>query len=373
MGSEGITPASSFRLADMEVFINGIGNISPQETFDNNLFLEDIVQHEGNFLQCVEPEYNDILTPGKLPRRLSRSVKIGVAAAAIALKDAGINSPDAIITGTGMGMLADTEKFLTTMIQNKERFLNPTAFIQSTHNTIGAYIAVMLDCNKYNLTYVHGGLSFENALLNAWIMLREKQDYNILIGGIDEITEQHFEIKKVNHIFKKEPIDHLKLIESKSPGVLPGEGSIFFILNRKKRKHSYARFNGMETYYRPENGSAIEKKIADFLARKGLTIDEIDLVILGLDGDHDSNTIYRGLQNGLFYNNPHAYYKHLCGAYPTSITFAVWLAANIIKRKTIPEIIRLDKHDPSTNPRNILIYNQERNVNHTVMLISDIR
>ncbi len=355
----------------MKIYINGIGNISPQKTFDNNLFLEEVVRHEGAFLKCIEPNYGDILPKGKLPRRLSRSVKIGVASATIALKDAGIHSPDAIITGTGMGMLADTERFLTTMIDNNEKFLNPTAFIQSTHNTIGAYIAVMLDCNKYNLTYVHGKLSFENALLNAWVMLQEYPEYNILVGGIDEMTEQHHQIKTVNHKFKKELIDHIKLIDSKSKGVYPGEGSIFFSLSRQKSTNSYALINGMETYYKPENEAVLKKKITEFLERKKLSVDRIDLVIFGLDGDQDSTKIYRNLQNGLFHNNRQAYFKHLCGEYPTSIAFAVWLAANILKHQVVPEIICLNNYSASGNTHNILIYSQERNVNHTIILISD--
>lgn len=354
----------------MDVFIKGIGNISPQRTFDNSLFLEEIIRHEGPALKCVEPNYNDILPKGKLPRRLSRSLKIGVTSAALALEDAGINEPDAIITGTGRGMLADTDKFLTTMIDNQEKFLNPTAFIQSTHNTIGAHIAVMLKCNKFNFTYVHGSLSFENALLNAILMLQENPNNNILTGGVDEITDQHCQIKSVNHKFKKEPVDHLKLLDYESEGTVPGEGSIFFTLNAKKDDNSYASIRGLETYYKPENSSVSEKKISDFLARRQLSMEMIDLVILGLDGDYNSNKVYYHLQNGLFKATNQAYFKHLCGEYPTSTAFGVWLAANIIKRKSIPGIIRLNEPSRERKLRNILIYNQDRNVNHAVILVS---
>jgi len=368
---EGITPVLSFRLVDMEVFINGIGNISPQRTFDNSLFLEEIIKHEGPFLKCIEPDYNEIIPKGVLPRRLSRSLKIGVAAAALSLNDASVIEPDAIITGTGMGMLADTEKFLTTMIDNQEKFLNPTSFIQSTHNTIAAYIAIMLKCNKYNITYVHGSLSFENALLNAMLLLQEKPDNSILVGGVDEITEQHQEIKSVNHRFKKELIDHLQLAECESVGAVPGEGSTFFTLNAKKSNNSYATIRGLETYYKPGNLVESEKRISEFLTRKQLSADGIDLVIFGLNGDLDANKIYQHLQNGLFKNTNQAYFKHLCGEYPTSSAFGVWLAANIIRRKTIPDIIRLNGPFAPRQFRNILIYNHDRNVNHSLILVSE--
>ena len=356
----------------MEAYINGLGNISPQKTYDNAQFLSEIIKHESSFLKCVEPDYSEIIPRGKLPRRLGRSIKIGITSAALALKDAGLKKPDAIITGTGMGMLADTEKFLTTMIDNQEKFLNPTSFIQSTHNTIGAYVAVMLGCNKYNFTYVHGSLSFENALLNTLVMLKENPYENILLGGIDEITEQHYQIKTINHKYKKGPVNHLKLLDYSTEGAIPGEGSIFFSVGKEKKKNTYASILGLETYYKPENQAVCEEKIIKFLSTKNLTLDMVDLVILGANGDNLSNSAHRILQEGIFKTINQAYYKHLCGEYPTSIAFAVWLAANILKRETIPEIIRINKISKDTKPRNILIYNQDRNVNHSLILLSAV-
>lgn len=44
---------------------------------------------------------------------------------------------DAIITATGLGCIADSEKFLDGLIAGNETMLNPTPFIQSTFNTVG--------------------------------------------------------------------------------------------------------------------------------------------------------------------------------------------------------------------------------------------
>ena len=42
------------------------------------------------------------------------------------------------------------------------------------------------------------------------------------------------------------------------------------------------------------------------------------------------------LSGNIFQNKLIAGYKHLCGEYPTSAAFALWLAANILKTGTIP-------------------------------------
>ena len=133
----------------MNVYIRGTGNISPQDTFEQGKFPEEIRTFDTPYLYAVEPDYKSYIKPILL-RRMSRMLKMGVVAANYALREANVEKPDAIITATGLGMLEDTEKFLGSMIDNGERLLNPTAFIQSTHNTVGAHIAVMLNCHTAN-------------------------------------------------------------------------------------------------------------------------------------------------------------------------------------------------------------------------------
>jgi len=119
---------------------------------------------------------------------MSRIIRMGVAAAMECLQEAKITKPDAIVTGTAYGCLEDTGLFLTKMVEFNEDLLTPTAFIQSTHNTIGAQIGLMLQCNNYNNAFVHRGFSFESALLDGMMLLKENEVSNVLVGAIDEIT-----------------------------------------------------------------------------------------------------------------------------------------------------------------------------------------
>ena len=118
----------------MEIYIQGIGLISPQHTTRENFFLEEIEEYLENKLFSIEPDISTYLDPAS-SRRMSRILKLGVIASKICLVDSGVNMPDGIITGTGFGMVEDTEKFLLGLIDSDEKFLAPTPFIQSTHNT----------------------------------------------------------------------------------------------------------------------------------------------------------------------------------------------------------------------------------------------
>jgi 3-oxoacyl-[acyl-carrier-protein] synthase II len=320
------------------------------------------------YLRCVEPQYTGYIDP-MAARRMSRIIKMGACSAMKCLQDAAIKNPDAIITGTGLGCMEDTEKFLSSIYENEERLLNPTPFIQSTHNTVGASIALILKCNNYNNTYGHRGFSFEYALLDGLMTLMEGSANDILVGALDELTPSMFIITDRLGLWKKEPVNNLHLKDYKSRGSLAGEGSAFFALSGRKKEKSIARITSVLTFLKPDNVSETEKKLSGFIQKNIGKEDKIDLVILGINGDQSSDEIYSYLGKSLFSHVPAAYYKHLCGEYDTSSSFALAMAAGIIREQRVPDVMMLD-NKPVGAIRNILIYNHLRNINHSAILIS---
>ena len=105
------------------------------------------------------------------------------------------------------------------------------------------------------------------------------------------------------------------------------------------------------------------------LSESGLTVSDIDLVLLGINGDNRYDPVYFDFADSIFPGTPLSYYKHLCGEYHTASGFALWLAANVLKRQVVPEIIRINDHHRESI-RHILIYNQYCNVNHSLILVS---
>jgi 3-oxoacyl-(acyl-carrier-protein) synthase len=352
----------------MKAFITGVGNISPQKTFDNENFLNEVVSRSGQRLICIEPDYEKLID-SRLLRRMSRIIRMSWSAAKICLDDAGVQMPDAIVTGTGMGCLEDTEKFLTAIYESDERLLPPTPFIQSTHNTIGAQIALMLQCTNYNMTFTHRGISFENALLDGISLLDEPGFKNVLAGGFDEMTFNQMILYNRLKYYKREVPDNIELLNFKTPGTIAGEGNTFFMISHEKDKNSYACIRDLSTFnYPPDNGFVYDQ-IGSFLVRNNMSPTDIDLLITGVNGDTATDGIYREVTEQIFTSVPVAYFKHLCGEYHTASAFALWLGANILKRQFIPEVIKLTK---ATSPSvsNILIYNHYRNTNHSLILLS---
>jgi 3-oxoacyl-[acyl-carrier-protein] synthase II len=351
----------------MNSYIQGTGVISPQKTAENNDFLAEVVEYIQEFLTCIDPNYRSYIDP-IVSRRMSHMIKMGVASARICLADAGCSMPDGIITGTGMGSVEDTEKILGAFSEDSP-LTNPTPFIQSTYNTISSQIAITLKCTNYNSTYVHRTFSFETGLQDALMLIAENPASRILVGGIDEMTQNHLTvIRRLGH-WRMHPTSNLRLLDYSEPGALAGQGSSFFLLSGDPGEKRYCKLLDVATYYKPQGADEIVSHFNNFLAGSGMKINDVDLLITGVNGDRKNDELYYQLGKKVFKGTPLAWYKHLCGEYSTSTGFALWLAANILKRQEVPQVVLLDGNKPS-KLKNILIYNHFRQINHSLILLS---
>ena len=130
-------------------------------------------------------DYKEYISP-KEGRRMGKLMKAATLTSLMALREADIECPDAIITATGNGMLETSEKFLVDMVDNGEETLSPTLFMQSTHNTIGSAIAIRTHCHGYNITYTQGKDSMKWAIRDAERLIRMGKAKTVLVGCHDE-------------------------------------------------------------------------------------------------------------------------------------------------------------------------------------------
>lgn len=351
----------------MNAYITGLGAITAQNTSARPFFAGEPQLQDGSWLHAIEPEYKEYINPVLL-RRMSHAIKMGVTSAMMALKDGGVTMPDAIITGTGLGCIEDTENFLNNIITNKEQFLPPTPFIQSTHNTIAAQIALILKCNNYNYAYVHGGLSFESALLDALMILHEGNGRNLLVGGTDELTQASWQIMHRMGLLRHSAAGHDRSLMKKGRGSTGGEGSVFMTLSTEKT-NAYANIRSMDIFSGNAGISNIRQMIQNSLDTAGLAAADIDLIIMGMNGDRKGDKLYTDIHNSLFAGKPVAAYKHLIGEYHTASAFAPAFAADILKSGTVPQCAMAAGNVPSS-VKNILIYNHYFNSHHAVITIS---
>jgi 3-oxoacyl-[acyl-carrier-protein] synthase II len=316
----------------MELYITGTGIVSGAGNSGDDSFLKEAPSYNTDKLLCIEPDYKAYIPPMQL-RRMSKAVRIGIGASKMCMESAGIEKPDAISVGTAMGCLADTEVFLGKMIAQDEQMLTPTAFIQSTHNTVSGQIALLAGCYGHNLTYVQRGHSFEHAVINTQLYLADNPQQQMLVGGIDELTDGSLEALKIGGINRKENSISADVLNGNTQGAVAGEGAAFFIMTDAKPTTPSVCIKDLYAFTERDVAAA-EQKLAIYINNQSL---HIDAVMLGQSGDERSNAFYQSLRSGIFSNTPQYAFKHLCGEYATSSAFALGMVTNAIaKREALP-------------------------------------
>lgn len=196
----------------MSCYIKKVSTVSPIGDLGENLNLNTFAANNFN---AVEPDYKEVIANANLRRRMNRMLKMGTYAAMKCLADTDV---DMMLTATSLGSISDTEKMLDTIYSSGETLGNPTAFIQSTFNTLAGNIAQLKSTHIPNVTFVNRGETVANALRYAQVKLSCDAD-NILYVSSDEKTELSETVLKKFHL---------------SANGMYGEGSTAMILSSEK-------------------------------------------------------------------------------------------------------------------------------------------
>jgi len=275
------------------------------------------VSTESVHRRAVEPDYAGLIAPMQL-RRMSKAVRMGIGASKAAMKEAGIDKPDAISVGTAMGCLNDTEHFLGKMVEQDEQMLTPTSFIQSTHNTVSGQIALLAGCHGHNLTFVQRGHSFEHAMLNAQLYLNEHKGEQVLVGGIDELTDNSLRVMETAGVYS-----------NTNPA---GEGAAFFVVSDSANSSTLCIKD--ISCFTTKDANVASQKMQDFLTQNECTAGNIELLMLGESSDERSQPFYETLKQK-FSLTRIVNFKQDCGEYATASAHALGIIMKQVQHKEI--------------------------------------
>jgi len=341
-------------------YIHQTSCITAQQSFVEPT-LHSITESVENKLYATENNYDSI--PPNVLRRLGKAVKMGIATGNEVLAKQQV---DGIILGTANGGLEDCIKFLNQIIQYQEGRLTPTNFVQSTTNAIAGQLGIMYKNKGYNITHVHRGLAFENALIDVEMLLNEHPTNTYLVGGVDEISEYNYTIEDLAGSYKKEIISNTELLNSTTDGSIAGEGAAMFVVNTTKL-NATAAVKAIKTFVTKKE-EALEKELFTFLNTALPKGETVDLIVSGKNGDARLNSYYTAVENYLK-QTPTMYYKHLTGEFPTSSAVALWLASMALKRPESLPLLKIEAIKPITN---VLLYNTYKGNQHSFILLSAV-
>ena len=323
-------------------FINACATISHQNSFNNKNWIKELTPLSSES-ELIIPNYKEYIAGGSL-RRMGKIIRMGIACSKVVLADSKIENPDAIIVGTGLGCLLDTEKFLNNAL-TIEGLIPPTSFIQSTHNTIAGQISLATKNHNYNITHTQNTLSFEHALIDAMLYLKEDKN-TILVGSADE------SIPILKELATQFGLAH---ITNKIT-----TGASFFMLSNQQQESSKATLLDSQTF--GLNTDDPQLLIENFLADNKLDTSNIDLVLWNSNSTKSVTEIENEIPN-----IPLLGFEDYCGYYFSNAAFGLHLAADII----VTGAFKL-ANNTVLKPKTILIYNNFNNSNIGLTLVTAI-
>ncbi|UXP30771.1 beta-ketoacyl synthase chain length factor [Reichenbachiella agarivorans] len=285
-----------------KVFVKSAVSITCLDTFLKEN-LEEVKKSVFVEKKLVEPNYKDYIAPAMI-RRSSKVMKMSLASSQACMEGTDAEDLGAIIVGSGLGCLMDTEKFLHSSITaESDSLIPPLAFIQSGHNAVSGQIALQLKNQQYNMTHVQKGLSFEYSLLDAVLRIKEGNKA-VMLGAVDEYIV-HLDELAQRMAWPDELREQLS------------EGCSFFVLSEE------------------ETDAAIEVLEVKTVQTQNL-IDELDTLLAG-----HSLTFESSLSNFVGFNElpvvdlefPHQVYTEWVGRYFTSSAFGFHLAYDTLKNR----------------------------------------
>ena len=337
------------------IYILSAKQISIQQPL-TEAWMQEPIAYDVPFARSIDPSFKEYVSPIEA-RRMGKIMKRALATSKDALKEAGLETVDAIITGTGYGCVENTEFFLNALTKEGEQLLKPTYFMQSTHNTISSLVAIQTKNHGYNVTYAHKGISFESALQDAWLQFRLGKIGSALVGGHDEMTETFYHILKKGGVIGNDD-------------EICGETAVSLVLSRS-HKEALCELKGFKMLHQPTT-SELKENVTNLLQESGKTMSDIDFILTGISGNHKNDKAYLEETKLLFWDKPLLKYKHFFGESFTVSGIGFYVAAQCLAHHRVPETLFVNlSENKAIQPHCILIYNRSDGENVALTLLEN--
>lgn len=331
-------------LNEKPIYVLSAKQISVQQPLSEDWMTQPI-EYQEPFNRSIDPSFKDYISPIEA-RRMGKILKRAIATSKEAIKSSGLESVDAIITGTGYGCIENTEFFLEALSKDGEQMLSPTYFMQSTHNTISSLVAIQTKNHGYNVTYAHKGISFDSALQDAYLQMRLGKINSALIGGHDELTPTFYNILHKGGMMGQDD-------------EMCGEAAASVVLGTEAQDYLCKLLN-FKMLHKPTMAK-LKALANDFQA---------DFILTGISGNHKSDEAYLNECKELFADAKLLKYKHIFGESFTSSGIGVYVAAQCLKAGKIPAHLFVNPSDiTDKKPSKVLVFNHSDGNNYSLTLL----
>lgn len=330
-------------LDNRDIFITAAEQISIQEGLSQQ-WLHEPLTYDAGFHHSLEVDFKAWISRNEA-RRMGVLSKRALTTSLAAMRHSGVDRPDGIFCGTGLGQIVNTEAILNGLLDEGEPCQRPTNFMQSTHNTISSQVSISTHNTAPNVTYAQHGTSFDCALMDACTQLQLGRIASALVSGQDELTDGFYTLqRKAGYLGR--------------PGQVVGETAVSLMLQNTKTEHALCRLAMVEHLYRP-TALQLQDTAGKFA--------DCDAVLYSANVNGASSMDVDALFDGKLLLTP----MPIFGDGFTSYGLAVYAAAHIIAQQKYPDAMVLSGQRPE-NLRRILVVNNQNDVAFTFVVLETL-
>ncbi|HEY4640102.1 MAG TPA: beta-ketoacyl synthase N-terminal-like domain-containing protein [Thermoanaerobaculia bacterium] len=221
------------------IAISGIGIIAP-DAIGLDAFRA-LLASGRTATRVVDFKPRDFIHPMKM-RRMNALSRFGVAAAKLALADAGLDPGrnTGVALGTAFGPVQTSVDYMQEYVEKGAALAPPQLFAESVANAPGSHIAIESDFRGFNVTITQRESSALAAAMYACSQLVKGSVDAALTGGVEEASEMTVSVlERVGALSRlpARPFDRAR------DGMSIGEGGAVLLLQPRAAK-SYAFFSG---------------------------------------------------------------------------------------------------------------------------------
>lgn len=268
-------------------------------------------------------------------RRMSGPSRFAVAAARMALADAGLSAGDdaatttltpdvdasrvAVSVGTAFGSTEVTYKILNTCVEPGPEAISPALFTESVASAHAGQVALELGCRASNATVTQGEASGALAVARGADLIDAGRADVVLAGGVDEASELlHAVLDRLGALARDHGAgERARPFDRRRTGFLLAEGGVMLVLEDEahaagRGATALARLRGRVRAFDPSAapgtwGTGAERlatRLTEGLARAGVDRREVSAIAASASGSRRGDALEAGVLARAFGDRP---------------------------------------------------------------------
>jgi 3-oxoacyl-[acyl-carrier-protein] synthase II len=233
----------------------------------------------------------DFIAPMKM-RRMNALSRYAVAAAQLALRDAGVEAAalgqTGVALGTSFGPVQTSVEYMQEYVEKSAAFASPQLFAESVANAPGSHIAIENGFRGFNVTVTQRESSALSAAMYAASQIVKGTVSTAMIGGVEELNEMLFSVlDRLGALAHTNgtALENARPFDAHRNGMIIGEGSTILVA-QAGAKNAYGYLSGFGIARDTtaslsdwgDDHEAVARAMGAAIEDAALTPDEIDAV-----------------------------------------------------------------------------------------------